>query len=49
MGCICKKYGGIVLARLFIRALLVLMRVTVLESVFRKYWLPWCLMAIECF
>ena len=33
MGCICKKYRGIVLAPLFIRALLVLMRVAVLESV----------------
>ena len=33
MGCICKKYRGIVLARLFIRVLLVLMRVAVLESV----------------
>ena len=37
------------LARLFIRALLVLMLVAVLESVFRNYWLPWCLMVIECF
>jgi len=37
MDCICKKYRGIVLARLFIRALLVLMRVALLESVFRKY------------
>jgi len=45
----CKKYRGIVLAHLFIRALLVLMRVAVLESVFCKYWLPWCLMVIECF
>jgi len=34
MGCICKKCIGIVLTCLFIRALLVLMRVTVLESVF---------------
>jgi len=49
MGCICKKYRGSVLARLVIRALLVLMCVAVLESVFRKYWLPWCLMVIECF
>jgi len=49
MGCICKKYRGIVLAHLFIRVLLVLMCVAVLESVFRKYWLPWCLMVIECF
>jgi len=46
MGCICKNYRGIVLARLFIRALLVLMRVAVLERVFRKYRLPWCLMVI---
>jgi len=47
MGRICKKYRGIVLARLFIRALLVLMRGAVLEGVFRNYWLPWCLMVIE--
>ena len=32
MVCMCKKYRGIVLAHLFIRALLVLMRVAVLES-----------------
>jgi len=25
------------------------MHVAVLESVFHKYWLPWCLMVIECF
>jgi len=33
MGCICKKYRGIVLAHLFIRALLVFMCVAVLQSV----------------
>jgi len=25
------------------------MRLAVLESVFRKYWLSWCLIVIECF
>ena len=47
MGCICRKYRCIVLACLFIRTLLVLMRVAVLESAFRKYLLPWRLMVIE--
>jgi len=46
MGCICKKYRGIVLARLFIKAFVVLMRVAVLESVFHKYWLPWYILSV---
>jgi len=49
MGCICKKYRGIVLARLFIRALLVLMCMAVLESVFLQVLAAVVSMVIECF